>query len=133
MRKVKFWPHPVANKPAETLAADVEPDGEGMDLRLPLIGAALFAAVVAAGGWNFHGGSAALVTDPSPLGLTATSTAVTSQAGTARTPTARAATGTPSPSFAIPSPVPGRERERDDSGRGAIGTPGTQPRERDDD
>jgi len=138
MRKFKFSSHPAESEPLDTLTTDVEPEGGQMDPRLPLIGAAIFAAVVAAGGWNFKGGSAPPMTDTANVQLTANSTVVPPQAGTmsgvpTSTPAVSASGETPSPSFAVPSPVPQRNREREESNHGAVGTPETHTRERDDD
>lgn len=127
MRKFKFLPHLLENEPPEALPTDGEPEGRGMDPRLPIIGAAIFAAVVAAGGWSLSGNSVGPSSDVSAVQLTADSTAVPTASRVADV-----AAATPTPSSVVP--VRGREREREDSrGPGAGQTPVPGSRERDDD
>jgi hypothetical protein len=138
MRKFKFLPHLVENESPEALLPDEEPEGRRMDARLPVIGAAIFAAVVAAGGWNLNGSAAAPTADASAIQLTANSTVAPHQAAST-TPIAptgtrvgEASVASPSPSSLVPSPIPQREREGS-RGPGASRTPVPGGREREDD
>lgn len=137
MRKFKFLPHLFENESTETLPTDGEPEGSGMDPRLPIISAAIFAAVVAAGGWSLNSSAAAPTADASAIQLTADSTVAPHQATpvapTIGTRVGEASGANPSPSSVVPSPVPQREREHEDSrGPGVSRTPVPGGRGRDD-
>lgn len=128
MRKVTFSPHLAEKAAAQASPDDDESEEKRMDPRLPLVGAAIFAAVVAAGGWNFNSGPAVPVADPSGAPLAAISAVTptpTVASPTASTPTPSLGTTTASPSV----PPPGRARE-DSRSAPLGGTPG--PRGRDD-
>ena len=93
-----------------------------MDPRLAVIGAGVFAAIVAVGGWSVRGGASTPSPDPSPLS-TVSAPAITGQSPA----------DAPTPTIGIP-PVRNREREHDGFRDGGVnGTPGPRPREHDDD
>ncbi len=95
-----------------------------MDLRLAVAAAAIFAAVVAAGGWNFRGGSSGFATTTAHGQLVASAASVQ--------PTALA-NGAQSPAPALPTPARQRNRDREDSrDAGPAANPGDREHEQDD-